>query len=263
MENVARTMTIYDRKYLNLLREIAFAQFKLKDQSTFFGFLWGLLNPLVMLIILFSLFSTRLGKGIDHYPIYLLIGVIQYTHFSNCTSRSLTVLHSMQKLTSDTIFPKELLVIGSVMSNTIEFVLSMGLCILIAAFTGINISWAVVTLPLVLVLQLILVSWVSLILSCLYIFVRDINNIYQVFLRVLIFITPIFYHTSFLGDGAAKYIIYLNPLAQLINFSRSIIIDGKMFSLELSTTILLVNATLLYFSFKIFKRYEPIFAENL
>ncbi|MGH7806574.1 MAG: hypothetical protein ACRENT_00605, partial [Thermodesulfobacteriota bacterium] len=52
----------------------------------FFGFLWGLLNPLVMLIILFSLFSTRLGKGIDHYSIYLLIGVIQYTHFSNWPS---------------------------------------------------------------------------------------------------------------------------------------------------------------------------------
>lgn len=263
MENVARTMTIYDRKYLNLLREIAFTQFKLKDQSTFFGFLWGLLNPLVMLIILFSLFSTRLGKGIDHYPIYLLIGVIQYTHFSNCTSRSLTVLHSMQKLTSDTIFPKEVLVIGSVLSNTIEFILSMVACILIAAFSGINISWAFALLPLVVLMQLIVVTWVSLILSCLYVFVRDINNIYQVFLRLLIFITPIFYDISFLGHGASKYIVLLNPLAHLINFSRSIIIDGKVFSIEPLMIFLIVNAALLYFSFKIFKMYEPIFAENL
>jgi ABC-type polysaccharide/polyol phosphate export permease len=256
-------MTIFNRKYLNLLREIAITQFKLKDQSTFFGFFWGFLNPVVMLIILFILFSTRLGKGIDHYPIYLLIGIIQYTHFSNCTSRSLTVLHSMQKLTSDTIFPKEVLVIGSVMSNTIEFILSMVACLLIAAFSGINLSWAVVMLPLVVVLQLILATWVSLILSCLYVFVRDVNHIYQVFLRLLIFITPIFYDISFLGQEASKYIILLNPLAHLINFSRTIIIDGKMFSIELSMVILLLNATFLYFSLKIFKRYEPIFAENL
>ncbi len=260
---IFKTITIYNRKHLDLLREVVITQFKLKDQSTFFGFIWSFLHPSIMVIILFTLFNIRLGKGIEHYAIYLLIGVIQYTHFSNSTSRSILVLYSMKKLTSDTIFPKEILVIGSIISETIEFILSMIICIVIATLSGVNLSWTIIMLPFILALQLILVSWVSLLLSCLYIFVRDINHIYQLFLRLLIFITPIFYSASFMGKGTSKYIVLLNPLAHLINFSRSIIIDGKPFSIELSILFLLINTIFLYCSFKIFKKYEPIFAERL
>src|SRR3990172_9319508 len=109
-------------KYLNLLRELTFAQFKLKDQSTFFGFMWSFLNPLIMLAVLFVFFRIRIGEGIEHYGIYLLIGIIQYTHFANSTSASMRVLHSVKGLTCNTIFPKEILIMGSVISNTIEFI---------------------------------------------------------------------------------------------------------------------------------------------
>ena len=55
-------MKIADRKYLNLVREMTLAQFKVKDQSTFFGFAWSFLNPLLVLSLLFVLFSSRLGQ---------------------------------------------------------------------------------------------------------------------------------------------------------------------------------------------------------
>ena len=66
-----------DKKYLNLLREITTFQFKLKDQSTFFGFMWSFMHPLILLLILFIIFSLRLGENVEHYKIYLLIGIIQ------------------------------------------------------------------------------------------------------------------------------------------------------------------------------------------
>ena len=113
-------MKLYDRKYLSLLREIAVTRYKLKDQRTFLGFIWSFLNPLIMLSLLFVLFNARLGEKIDHYAIFLLIGLVQYTHFSNSTNRWMPVLLSMRDLTSDAIFPKELLVIGSVIADVIE-----------------------------------------------------------------------------------------------------------------------------------------------
>src|ERR671918_442990 len=109
----------YNAKHLNLLRELSAAQFKLKDQSTFFGYLWSFLHPLIMLLVLFAVFHKKIGDTIPNYAVYLLIGIIQYTHFSISTSVSMRVLRSMRNLTRDAIFPKELLVFGSIVATSI------------------------------------------------------------------------------------------------------------------------------------------------
>jgi ABC-type polysaccharide/polyol phosphate export permease len=251
----------WDKQYLSLLRELAITRYKLKDQSTFLGFLWSFLHPLIMLVLLFILFSGRLDKGIDHYAVYLLIGLVQFTHFSTSTNRAMHVLVSMKHLTSDTIFPKELLVIGSVLADVVELMVAMAICVIIAEITGVNLSWAVFMLPFVFLLQVTLVLWVSMCLACLYVFVRDLTYVYQAFVRVLMFATPIFYAPSFLEHGTAQYILWLNPLAHLVSFSRSLIISGEILPLQQLLLFCLVNAALLYGSIQLFRRYEPVFAE--
>jgi ABC-type polysaccharide/polyol phosphate export permease len=203
----------------------------------------------------------KFAQKVEHYGIYLLIGIIQFTYFSKSTAAGMRVLSTMKQLTRNTIFPKELLVIGSVLSSTIEFVLAMAACIVIALIYGIKLSWPMTMLPLVLVQELMLVLWVSLFLSCLFVFVRDIGNIYQVFLRVLFFITPIFYNLGFLGHGHARSIVLLNPLTHLIGFSRSLIVEGKIFPVNLFLLFFLINVLLIYIGLKVFRRYESKFAE--
>ena len=249
------------RRYLTLLKEIAVTRYKLKDQNTMLGFAWSFLHPVIMLGLMFILFSARLGQGIDHYAIYLLIGLVQFSHFSSSTNRSMHVLISMRSLTSDAIFPKELLVIGSVIADVIELLAAMVVCVTFAKLSGVDLSWAVFALPYVFLLQLMLVLWVSLCLSCLYVFVRDMTYVYQAFTRLLLFATPIFYAPSFLEKGAAQYIVWLNPLAHLVGFSRSVILDGQLFPLHQSILFFAINLVLLYGSIKMFRKYEPIFAE--
>jgi ABC-type polysaccharide/polyol phosphate export systems, permease component len=249
------------RRYFTLLKEIAVTRYKLKDQNTMLGFAWSFLHPVIMLGLMFILFSARLGQGIDHYAIYLLIGLVQFSHFSSSTNRSMHVLISMRSLTSDAIFPKELLVIGSVIADVIELFAAMVVCVTFAKLSGVDLSWAVFALPYVFLLQLMLVLWVSLCLSCLYVFVRDMTYVYQAFTRLLLFATPIFYAPSFLEKGAAQYIVWLNPLAHLVGFSRSVILDGQLFPLHQSILFFAINLVLLYGSIKMFRKYEPIFAE--
>lgn len=256
-------MQIYDKRQLNLLRELVISQYKLKDQSTFFGFLWSFLHPLIMLTILFIFFKFRIGEGIRHYGVYILIGIVQYMHFSITTATSMRVLLSMKQLTSNAVFPKELLVIGSIVSNTIEFLISMLICISIAYFSGLHLSWHALLLPAVIVLQLMLVLWVSLLLSCLYVFARDLDHIYQVFLRLLLFMTPIFYDFAFLGEGIARTIALVNPLTHLVIFSRTLLIDGRLFPLQAFLLFGLVNVVLIYLGVKVFRRLEPMFAEHV
>lgn len=250
-------------RYFSLLKEIAITRYKLKDQSTFLGFAWSFLNPLIMLSLLFTLFSGRLSKGIDHYAIFLLVGLIQYNHFSSSTNRSMHVLVAMRSLTADAIFPKEVLVIGSAIADIVELVVAMGVCLVIARISGVDLSWPVLVLPFVFVLQLTLVLWVSLCLSCLFVFVRDLTYIYQAFVRLLLFATPIFYSPSFLDTGAARYIVWLNPLTHVVSFSRSLILSGELFPAGQLFLFLVINLLLLYGSLKLFRNCEPLFAEYL
>jgi ABC-2 type transport system permease protein len=248
-------------RYFILLKELAVTRYKLKDQNTMLGFVWSFLHPVIMLGLMFVLFSTRLGKGIDHYAIYLLIGLVQFGHFTSSTNRSMHVLIAMRSLTSDAIFPKELLVIGSVIADVIELLAAMLVCVVFAKLSGVELSWPVLALPFVFLLQLILVMWVSLFLSCVYVFVRDMTYVYQAFTRLLLFATPIFYAPSFLEHRAAQYIVWLNPLAHLVSFSRSLILDGHLFSLQQSIVFFAINLILLYGSIRMFRKLEPVFAE--
>jgi ABC-type polysaccharide/polyol phosphate export permease len=256
-------MKIGDRRYLNLLREMALAQFKLRDQSTFFGFLWSFLNPLIALGLLFVLFRSKLGVDVEHYGVYLLIGIIHYSHFSNATVASMNVLYSMGGITRNAIFPKEVLVLASILTNTIEFILSMLICLAIALLSGVKLTSAVAALPFVFILQIMLILWVSFLLSSLCIYVRDLAHVYQVFLRLLFFVTPIFYGFSFVGEGLAKYVVLANPLTHSIDFARAVIIKGQLFDMKLFLGLVSCNAVLIYATYKMFKKLEPAFAENV
>jgi lipopolysaccharide transport system permease protein len=256
-------MQIADPKYLNLVREMTLAQFKLRDQSTFFGFLWSFLNPLIVLSLLFAVFSSQLSGNIEHYSLYLLIGIIHYTHFSNATTASMQVLYSMRALTRDAIFPKDVLVLAAIITHTVDFIFSMLICVVLALFSGVKLTGAIAALPFVFALQVMLILWVSFLLSSLYIYVRDLAHVYQVFLRLLFFITPIFYGLSFVGGGIAKYLLLANPLTHSIIFARALIIKGQPFDLNIFLLLVLANGCLVYATYKMFKKLEPTFAENV
>lgn len=254
-------MNLYDARSANLLRELVVSQYRLKDQSTFFGLLWSFLNPLFMVAVLFVFFSGRFAQGVDHYGIYLLLGMVQYTHFANATNTSMRALLTMRQLTRETVFPKELLVVSSTISSTIDFVVAMVVCVLVAYATGVTPMWSQLVLLVVVALQFLLAVWVSLVLSCIYPFARDIDHIYQVFLRALLFVTPIFYTASFLGGGAARYLLMLNPLAQLIDLSRRLLIHGEPPAAATLLVLAVVNGVLAWLSWRLFKTFEPRLAE--
>jgi ABC-type polysaccharide/polyol phosphate export permease len=253
--------TLWDSRNLNLLRELTVSQFKLKDQSTFFGLLWSFLNPLFMVGILFVFFSNRFGAEVNNYGIYLLLGMVQYTHFANATNNSMRALLTMKQLTKEAVFPKELIVMSSALSNTIDFAIAMLVCVLAAYATGVSPHLSHLWLLAVLVLQFLLVSWVSLLLACVYPVARDLEHIYQVFLRALLFVTPIFYAAKILGEGPARYLLILNPLAQLVTMSRAVLIDGQVPGLYIAAGAAFLNLGLVWLSWRFFKIAEKRLAE--
>jgi len=252
---------LIDSRNLNLLWELSISQYKLKDQSSFFGFLWSFLNPIFMVAILFVFFRGRFGGDIEHYGIYLLLGMIHYTHFSNTTNNAMRVFISMRQLAKESVFPKELLVMSATIANSVDFIIAMGVSLVVAYLVGVPITSAAFALPLVIILQLLLVTWVAMVLACIFPFARDIDHIYQVFLRALLFLTPIFYTASFVGEGAARYLLMLNPLAQLIELSRAILIRGQAPPADVVLMLVAINGLFITITLRTFKVFEPKLAE--
>jgi ABC-type polysaccharide/polyol phosphate export permease len=250
------------RRHLTLLREVTIAQTKIRDQSTALGFLWSFLHPLGILLLLYLFFEQGIGIHIEHYPIFLLIGLIHYTHFSKSTVSSMHVLYDMRAVTTNVIFPKEILVFGSILSDVPEFAISMVIVVAIAIIAGVPASTALVGIPLVVVLQLIVVLWISLLLAGIYVFVRDVDHIYEVGLRALLFITPIFYSVEFLGPLSRRLVV-LNPLTGLISFSRTIVLQQHIPLAHTVLGFLLVNLILACSALMLFRRMEPALIEHL
>jgi ABC-type polysaccharide/polyol phosphate export permease len=249
-------------RHVALLREVAVTEHRLRDQSTSLGFVWSFLHPIVMLLVLYVFFQGRVGEGIPHYGIFLLIGIVQYTHFSKSTGGAMRVLHQMRGLATNVIFPKDVLIYSVVLSDAPEFLISMLVTVLIALLTGVPASWAMLAIPLVVLLQMLFVLWISLALAPLYVFVRDLDHLYEVAMRVLFFVTPIMYNLDFVGPTARR-IALLNPLTHLLDFSRIAILEGRFPPLTSVAAFLLGNLALGYLSLLVFRRVESSLVEQL
>ena len=252
-----------DRAYFELLGTMTLTEFRRANQRSVLGMLWSVLNPFLIVLVLFATFRYRFAREIESYPIYLLAGVVPYSYFANATGSSIAVLQSMKGLTVGAIFPKEILVLGTVLSRTLDYAISIAFCAVMAVVLGLPVGASLFLLPGVVAMALLLSLWISLFLALSYVFVRDVRPIYQVFLRILFVVTPIFYTPSLLGNGPARHAIDLNPLATVIGFTRSILLQGRAPDVGAMVVFLAVNLLLVAIGLGLFRRLEPSFAERL
>ncbi len=250
------------RRHLWLLGQVATIQHRLLDQSTSLGLLWSLLHPLIMLLVLYTFFSQRIGSGVEHYGIYLLIGLVQFTHFSKATASGMRVVYRMRNLATNVIFPKDVLVYSAMLADLPEFAISLAATVIIALVTGVEPSWAMLMLPAIVLMQVLTVTWMSLLLAVLYVFVRDLDHIFEVGMRLLFFITPIIYHLDMLSPRL-RTIALLNPMAHLIGFTRTIVLDGQLPPMGSMVVMLAINVVMAYVALVVFRQAEPALVERL
>lgn len=252
-----------DRRYWNLLREFTLCWFKLRDQGSVFGFLWTLLHPLILLLLLYTLFGEKLGGGMPHFRIYVLIGIVHWSFFATATSKAVTALTQRVDLVANTSFPRELLVFSDVGSVLISFVLEVAVLLVFVVFEGLSLGAACVALPVVVALEGIFVIGVSLVLAGLQVFIVDVQRIWAIVLRIGFFGVPIFWPMAMLEGNRFRIAFELNPLTQFMSFTRVALIDGEGPPLGWLAYTVSVSLLLFALALALFKRAECRFAERL
>jgi ABC-2 type transport system permease protein len=234
-ETFRRFATKY-RYSLILLQQLVVTDFKLRYQGSALGYVWSLLRPLFLFIILYVVFNNflKIGSTIPHYPVYLLLGIVLWNYFLEVTNLGISSIVSKGDLIRKLNFPQYVIVLAGSFSAFINLLINFVVIAVFMVIGGVEISWsALLVFPLMAELFLLSLG-VAFFLSALFVKLRDLNYIWEIFLQAAFYATPILYPLSLVmekSDFAAKLLL-LNPVAQIIQDARSVLVTTQTSTFE-------------------------------
>lgn len=222
---------LFTRKNKILLRELVITDFKLRYQGSALGYLWSVLKPLFLFTILYIVFDKFLGLGrdIEHFAVYLLLGIVVWQFFSEATIMGLQSIISRGDLIRKINFPKYIIVVASTVSALINLLINIGVVLIFCLINNVELTpLALLVIPLLLEIYVFALG-LAFLLSAINVKLRDIGYLWEIFLQGAFYATPILYPLHMILAKmpiAAKWLM-LNPMAQAIQDLRYVLVTKE------------------------------------
>ena len=214
-----------------VLSTLVSKDFKLKYRRSILGVLWSLLNPLLMMIILSAVFSYMFRFSIDNYPVYLILGQTLFTLMIDATTNGMNSIIDAAPLIKKIRVEKIIFPIEKVLFALLNFVISLIAVVGVMLFFQIAPTFNILFLPLLLVYMLLFSTGLSMLLSALAVFFRDIIHLWSVVTTAWMYATPVFYPLSLLPEYLQQAMV-ANPMYQFVTYFRDIMMNGVCPNLE-------------------------------
>ena len=214
-------------KTKGILFNFALSDLKIRYRNSVLGILWSIVEPLLLLGVLFLVFSTMFKFDIENFPIYLLLGIITWNFFKNGTSIALGSLTNRAALISQIYFPRS--IPGLSAGITASIMLMTELVILAVFMVILNFlpSITVIYLIPIFLLELLLIMGISLPLSVLNAKFKDVEFIWGVILQAGFFLTPIFYQFDMLPE-TVRNVLQFSPMVQIVTMAHHVTLYGTL-----------------------------------
>ena len=209
---------------LQILKELLRSRFIENDYNYLLGPLWSLLNPLILVSVLYFIFKDNFGSSIEGYPLYILSGVVTVNFVSNAVTKAATLLTSSQEVLLNTLTPPLALVFSELLFTFFRFGIELLLCLLLSLLWGFPHPGSFVSLFLLAIGLFCLAAGVSLCISLAFCVVRDVLYLWSFAVRILIFVTPVFYSLTEVPERTALLVRWLNPLTPFVTSFQSILV---------------------------------------
>lgn len=244
------------RKTWRISISLALAGFKVKNERSYLGVLWYLLDPIVLFITLLFIRGVFSNTDFELYPLYLLTGLITFNFFRKATSDSSNALLSNNSYLTSVNFPKFSLVLAGIFNTLIAHLFELVLLIVAMVYFNIPIWHILLYIPF-LIIYFVFVTGIAQVLSISSVYINDLKNVWSIFTRLLWFATPIFYIAA-----QTNFLSVYNPLAYFIQSARSILIEGDLFTKDFGVTFLLAVVSITIGTL-IFRWKSPVITEAL
>ena len=223
-------------RHRGLLATLVARELKARYRGSLLGFLWSLLNPLLLFLVYTFVFTRILparAEGTEPYALFLMIGLFPWIWASTSILEGTVSLTTNASLIRKAVFPSEILPMVSVLSNLVNFLFAMpilGAALVVGRVLGYPVGgWAVLLLPVVIVLQLFVVGGLALGLAALNVHFKDVKDIVQNLLTLLFFLTPIIYPLSFIDAPLLRrLLIWGNPVTAPTLAYHDLLLRGEV-----------------------------------
>lgn len=256
-----------------LLKELARTDFKLRYQGSILGYVWSLLKPLFMFVILYFVFVKflKVGGDMPYWPIGLLIGIVVWNFFSEITNASVSAIVGKGDMIRKINFPKYIIVLSAGISALINLLFNMIVIAVFLALNGVSVGWSVLLVPFYVLEVFVFSLGLAFILSALFVRFRDINFIWEILMQGLFYASIVIYPVSVILSGHPKLatLLLLNPVSQAIQDIRHAVVSPSYPTLSSIADgfIVIVPYIIVLTVFAIgawyFRRRSPYFAEEI
>lgn len=240
---------------LFLLEEIVKKNFSSKYKDSFLGILWTILQPLLLMILFTIIFSTLFKKKVEYYPAFFLTAWCTYMFFSSSISISMNVLKSNKNILQRIPAPKYIFVLGSVISEFLNFIIMLILLVAIMIITHVPFHLTIILSVIPIISLLIMITGLSLMLSIVCVYYSDVKHLWSVFSLMLMYASALFYPIEIIPEPYRHYLL-LNPLLWIIDQLRCFILYGQFPLIFTVVNSLLLSVIIFVLGLIVFKKYE-------
>lgn len=248
--------------YRELLRTNVKKEIRGKYKGSFLGVLWSFVNPLLMTLVYAIVFPFLLRSTTPHYVTYLVIGILPWTWFTTIIAQGTTTFLSNAGIIKKVYFPREILPISVVTSGLINYLISLLIIAIFLICSGIGFSWYILYLPLIIIVQYVFSLACVFLTSSINVYVRDAEYIINFLIQMVFYATPILFTLDMFPARFQKFLVF-NPMVTIINSYRDALFYQNMPNLKSLGIVFLACFVFLCVSYKIFKKLEKGFAEEL
>ena len=233
-----------------------------KYKNSFLGVLWSFVNPLLQIIVYAIIFPLIMKSDIEYYVVFMVCGLIPWNYFSTVINRTSFTMIENGNIIKKVYFPREILPISVATSETVTFLISSILILLFTLGYGLGLTINIVFYPLILLVQYVLLIGISLIVSSVTVYFRDLQHFIGVLLQLFFYATPIVYAVDTIPENF-RWILKYNPMTYIIEGYRDIFWGQTAPDISTLLIVLAIGIVLCILGYLIFNKLQKKFAEEL
>lgn len=252
---------LYTHRYL--LYNLSAREIKSRYKQSILGYFWVILNPLFQMLVLAFVFSFFIKIPTEFnipYSVFLYSGLLPWNLFVYSITSSTGALIENESLLKKVYFPREVIIVSSVIAKTYDFLLASTVFLGFLIYYHVNISSLIMLYPVVLLIQIFFSLGLSFILSAFNLFYRDVQYLMNSIFLIWFYLTPVIYPIELVPEKY-KFIFQLNPMSILINAQRRTIFGGGDLNYLSLTIAVVLSLVIFQIGYMIFKKLEGLFAD--
>jgi ABC-2 type transport system permease protein len=250
-------------QYRELIRNLVFKDLKLKYRGSFFGFLWSMFNPLVMIVVYMIAFKYIMKVRGEGFVFLLLLGILAWTFFASSATMGAGSIADNGGLLKTVRFPRAVLPIATVLFNLAQYLLTIAVFLpLMLLVYGLPLRASMLLFPVIVVLQLTMTLGIAMALAAGTAFFRDLRHLLEIAMMVMFWTTPIIYDYQAV-PRAWRWPVLLSPMSPFVLAYQQIFYYGRVPDPEVCIVAVLYSTVAFFGGFALFTRLQHEFVEQI